>query len=105
MTIVIDFSSPLVPGPLDVRGNAQHWFIRTAEAANDTTFFGFTGKFASPEDWENFCAIPANNAWVSYLKNTGLTRHGVSLAQAKAKHDRRMRGAFEKALTNWTYAF
>ena len=47
--IILDFISPLVPVPLDVRGNAQHWFIRTAEAATEKTIFNWLGKFSSPE--------------------------------------------------------
>jgi hypothetical protein len=102
---LLDFSTPLDSLPLDVRGNAQHWMIRTAEAAKSSTESRWEERFEAQEAWDDIYVGRMVPAWQSYLKNTGATRRGLSMATVKRKHAVKASTSYEKARTNWTYAF
>jgi hypothetical protein len=102
---LLDFTTPLHTIPLDVRGNAQHWVIRTADAALSSTIPNWLARFETEEAWQTVYVERMNPPWQSYLRDTGTTRRGLPLATAKRKHDVRAQRAYEKAIANWHFAF
>jgi hypothetical protein len=105
VTIFIEYASPLSPLPLDVRGNAQHWFIRTADAANDRTMPHWLARFNSQDAWESQVATPADRGWSGYLKDTGATRKGLPLAVVKRNYLDHFADSWRKAVLGWVHAF
>jgi hypothetical protein len=102
---LLDFTTPLDPISLDVRGSAQHWMIETADAALESTLPTWQLRFENQEAWDTIYVDRMVPAWQGYLKNTGATRRGVSMATAKRKHRVKASASYQKALTNWAYAF
>ncbi len=103
--LLLDLTTPLIPVGLDVRGSAQHWFIRTADAAKTRTETRWEELFSSQGAWESGYVEPMVTGWRNYLKDTGVTRRGVQLPVVKHRHANRATRAYTKALADWTYAF
>lgn len=102
---ILDFTTAVVPAPLDVRGNAQHWMIRTADAALERTLPTWNARFETEETWNTIYVDRMVPAWQPYYKDTGATRRGVPMAVVKRKQENQARRAYAKALANWAYAF
>lgn len=103
--LILDYLTPLIPFPLDVRGNAQHWFIRTAEAALDRTQPNWHVRYPDQETWDVHAVENSQEKWQPYLKDTGFNKKGLPLSFSKRKRAIHMSKSYEKARVNWDLAF
>jgi hypothetical protein len=103
--IVLDIVTPLLHVPIDVRGNAQHWAIRTMGAALEKTRDHWLAMFDSSQAWEEFYVGPAVLGWQDYMSETFTTRHGRKKRTSQRRGQRRMQESFLDARANWQDAF
>src|SRR5215471_10492952 len=105
MAIVLDLITPLVVPQLDVRGNASHWVIRTADAAINTTFPNWLAAFDSQDQWESLDVAPAALGFAPYVASSFRSKRGLGRDTIRARHHRRFHDAWSKALVNWNHTF
>jgi len=105
MPVILDLTTHLLSIGLDTRGNAQHWALRTMDAALTKTIDNWRNKFDTQEAWDEKCVTPAVLGWQDYLTHTGVTKRGLLMADVRRKHQQRFQDAYHKAQTNWTIAF
>src|SRR5712664_397602 len=102
MPLILDLTTHLLSIGLDTRGNAQHWALRTMDAALTKTIDNWRNKFDTQEAWDEKCVTPAVLGWQDYLTHTGVTKRGLLMADVRRKHQQRFQDAYHKAQTNWT---
>ncbi len=103
--LILDLTTPLTEVPLDVRGNAQHWLIRTAEAALERTESRWEELFETQDVWNDVYAERQRLALQGYMRPGAVSRRGVTMEVVMRKQHLRARSAYEKARDNWTRAF
>lgn len=104
-TRVLDISTPLWTTQIDVRGNAQHWMIRTAEAALDLTKAHWLARFETEEAYQTIVSERTNPGFAGFYSSSAMTRRGLPMAVSKAKHDRRTLASYDKAVESWNHVF